>query len=494
MSRRRKRKQRKAKRSSAEFVDRMIERCLKEDGDSKENIIKLLRECPHDVPPWILYELRSLSIDLNSEPTAETIRQADKLFEKKIKRASIFRSHKIDDKRKYWHKVFHTAKQAMHGDSTIAIVRNERHPEFSNIRLQVIECAIEKKLLWERRSKPGSPKMSRAVPTTTLRRYAESDPWVFDPNTEKKYVYLRKRDDKTDIPFDLDAMPRGHVARMAQERLELINDMNNQYKIKYCPYSTYDKMFIGRRQIRPIHYAIFTERWDWHGRLYTGKYGHQSLSKLERHTIEFTGCESVERDYEAHHTRILYHLLDIDYRDDPYKLWGKKTTNEQRVLAKTVINAAINAKTRKDTISACNNAMRTCTNEKMKDAKGHIITDKKGRPRYERKTGKALIDAVYLYDAKNKVGISFEQIYDLALRRHKLISRYFRSDAGMWLMRIDSSIAIDIMYEFAKEAIPCLCCHDSFVVPAHHEQLLVELMTKWYFLRFGYNPVIKDRE
>lgn len=116
---------------------------------------------------------------------------------------------------------------------------------------------------------------------------------------------------------------------MYQDWLTLINDVNSLYKISYTQYSSEDKKFIGSKQLRPVHYAVFTDDWDHHGRLYTGQYGHQSLRKLERQTITFNDSPSAEKDYGGMHTRILYHLkARIDYRDDPYKLWGDKTTKD----------------------------------------------------------------------------------------------------------------------------------------------------------------------
>jgi hypothetical protein len=238
--------------------------------------------------------------------------------------------------------------------------------------------------------------------------------------------------------------------------------------------------FANRRQIRPIHYAIFTEDWERHGRLYTGRYGHQSLRKIERRTIEFNGCPSVELDYSGMHPRLLYHLGRIDYRGDPYKLWGKQTTKPQRLLAKTVVNAALNARSRQAAISACNLETSVWTQER--DADGKPI---------RKKEGDALREARQLLKARKESGLTFGQMYDLAVVRHPQIAHHFGNDMGIKLMRIDSAIAIDIMYELAKQAIPCLCCHDSFIVPEYHEQQLRELMNRFYHLRLHRYPVVK---
>jgi len=445
----------------------------------KTNIEKL-KVCPQDVPLKALYELPTVFID-DGVPTARTRQQADSLFQKHILPTLPKKgARKVEQKMQHNRQLLHAAKKAMHYNATIANILRRKHPNFSGIRLQIIERFITKGFLWERRSKKGSPKMSRLVPTLKFRKYEDRDPFEFDPQMPERFVELYERgEEKIPIFFDLNTLPPGHVARETHEQLDLINKINNQYKITYRVYSSIDKTFTDEwKQLRPIHYAIFTARWDWHGRIYNYKYGHQSLRKVERKTIHFSGCPSVERDYSGMHTRMLYHLNNLPYRSDPYKLWGKKTTELQRLLAKNVVNMAINARTRRAAISACSNAMRTRTD-----------TGK-------RKKGDELLDALKLYEAyeqnKKLTGMCLSDVYNLALERHKPIAKYFGSDAGMWLMRIDSSIALFIMYDFAKDCIPCLCCHDSFIVPEDYESKIIELMTKWYSLScHNHLPVIK---
>lgn len=160
------------------------------------------------------------------------------------------------------------------------------------------------------------------------------------------------------------------------------------------------------RQLRPVYYAIFTDRWEWHGRLYTGKYGHQSLRKVERRTLRFDGEQSVELDYAGMHPRLLYHLEGIPFDADPYALWGAETTRPMRLMAKQLINAAINAETGRAAIDACNQAMNT------KTANG------------ERKTGAALADAQQLYRASKETRLKFKNAHQSALRYARLAGKY----------------------------------------------------------------------
>lgn len=431
---------------------------------------------PSEIPPRVVYnKLKAVAIDPAAKPTMETRRQADILFEK-VQQASVFKSSKVEDKRRYLHNVLHALKSAMYHQGCVMHPRSFHHPGFSKARLQVIEALIEMELVHEQPSPKGSPKMSRLLPLLELKKYADADPWTFDPNVILQYVYLVDRTpEKNELPIDWSL----HIAQDTQDRLKLINEVNSQYRIDYLCYDPVEDDFQERSVLRPVHYAKFTERWDWHGRLYTGQYGHQKLRNLERGTIQFNECPGVELDYSGMHPRLLYHLCEIDYRDDPYALWGKKTTDGMRLLAKKVISAAINAASRDSAISSCNKARSIYTEKK--DATGRAL----------RKSGKALHNAIQLNKAYVDAGIKFGEIYDLALRHHAPIAQYFSSDAGMWLMRIDSSIAMDVLYHFAKLCIPCLGVHDSFIVPESHGQELRETMLRYYRLRMGYFPVVK---
>lgn len=142
-------------------------------------------------------------------------------------------------------------------------------------------------------------------------------------------------------------------------------------------------------------------------------------------------------------------------------------------MAKQLINTAINARSKKAAISACNQAMNPFT------ADG------------ERKTGKEAMDAFRLREAAKQSGLKFADVHDDAIERHRPIAPFFGKDEGMRLMRMDSSIAIDILYHFAKRGVPCLSVHDSFIVPANSEAELRRVMIEFYQQKTGFPPVVK---
>src|SRR5262249_1638443 len=156
-----------------------------------------------------------------------------------------------------------------------------------------------------------------------------------------------------------------------------------------------------------------------HGRLYTGKFGHQSLSKIERKTICIDGGPTVELDYGGLHPRLLYHLGGIDYQDDPYALWGEQTTKPMRTLTKTLINALINAPTPQEAIAACN--YRTCLYTSERAPNGRRIL----------KQGKRLKQAKALADALRTTNLRFRDIEPVARQYHQRIAHQFGCDMGI---------------------------------------------------------------
>src|SRR5207248_11304680 len=65
---------------------------------------------------------------------------------------------------------------------------------------------------------------------------------------------------------------------------------------------TYTKEQDGKTHcLYPQLYAVYTDDFQHGGRLYTGKGGHQSLSKQERSTIRFNGRPTTQLDFGGLH-------------------------------------------------------------------------------------------------------------------------------------------------------------------------------------------------
>ena len=316
--------------------------------------------------------------------------------------------------------------------------------------------------------------MSRLLPTKKLASIDAADPRNFVPLEDRQIVELRQRGTPGRLPYDKNAP----VPEEYHRKLLRLDAAINRVRITYEPYDYWEDCHCGERTLRPVHFAVFTDDWDHHGRIYTRGLGYQSLRPIERETIKFDRQPSVELDFASLHPRMLYHLKGIAYRTDPYALWGPswggraELRGPLRQLAKNVVNALINATGRRAAISTCNLELR--------------ITTADGK----RKTGKSKRTALTLHQAIKETDLRFSDICDIALRRHAAIADQFGSDAGLRLMNLDGKIALDILSEFTDRGIPCLGCHDSFIVPAGHERLLRQTMKTAYQRRMNFLPVI----
>jgi hypothetical protein len=387
----------------------------------------LARAAVYKEMPSVIVQRNSLSLKLQDV--------ADGIFRDKIMKAEGFKRNKLKDKREFFRCLFQAALRATHCDGCIRYSHKPGRHGCTKANLQVLQIAVATDLLREVKSPPGRPQMSRYIPLSPLRQHATSDPWDFDDcERTAKLVILRRRNDKEEISFN----PANVVAKDVERRLQLVNQVNSQFTITFVPQETVSGQ--RTRQLRPIHFAIFTGDFNHHGRLYTRGYGHQSLRKSERATIRFGKKPSVELDFSGLHSRMLYHLEKIDYRGDPYALWGKDTTQSQRLMAKKLINVAINATSKTAAVSRCNNDMNP-----YKDSEKRI-----------KKSGKELEHALELKRTVSESGLTFSQVYALVEARHCRITKYFGSDMGLTLMRLDSAIALDVLHHFARQGIPCL--------------------------------------
>jgi hypothetical protein len=387
-------------------------------------------------------------IDFDGPVPEDVAKRADEVFKKLVPR--LARS-KIAEKRSDWRSIYHAIEKAAAREKCAVIFhRNRNHRDYRTIRIQLMTAAVEEQIVEPFKSKPGSPKASRYI-----------------PKIERPRVWVEVRDRETKQPLPVDW--NHPVAIETQSKLDVVNTTNPEWKITIRPFDFRTEEYGGRRPIRPLHSAIFTDDFYHHGRIYGA---HQQHGKEARATIRFGNSRSVELDFEGFHPRALYHWEGLNYSIDPYRLWDD-TTPEMRLMAKQVINAALNAKSQKSTIDACNLAMSKKTKE------GGW------------KTGKELQHAIKLRTAAQQTGLRFADIYDLARSRHQRIAKHFGSDVGMKLMRMDSKIALDVLFHFTRKGHPCLGIHDSFIVPESQEDELRRVMIAFYRRENDFAPVIQ---
>lgn len=103
--------------------------------------------------------------------------------------------------------------------------------------------------------------------------------------------------------------------QIIESSLDWFNIVIGEHEITYHKESGNKKHYLY-----PALYAVYSDDFQHGGRFYTGKGGHQTLSKEERQTIRFNGRSTTELDFGGMHVRMLYHLEGLDYSKDecPY--------------------------------------------------------------------------------------------------------------------------------------------------------------------------------
>jgi hypothetical protein len=209
------------------------------------------------------------------------------------------------------------------------------------------------------------------------------------------------------------------------------------------------------RVLETYLYRVFNNRdFKQGGRFYGA--GYQGLSGNDRKLILINEYPVVECDYKAIHPRMCYHLLKIEYKEDPYSAVCDK--DELREPTKKLMNMMINVDSDLRAIMAFKKWIKE--EEGMRDIVERNDLD-------ERKLMQKIFDA------------------------HKTISKFFNSGKGVELQYLDSCIAEVVLMHFTKQGIACLCVHDSFIVEERYKNELGEVMKEEYKKLIGFRCKIK---
>lgn len=154
----------------------------------------------------------------------------------------------------------------------------------------------------------------------------------------------------------------------------------------------------------------------------------QNMKAEERGRITIDGERVAEIDYRSLHPAILYAVAGAPMPSDCYALdgWPRPLV---KVATLILINASTEARARK-----------AIANQQPMEALAPLGTQEAFRK------ADALIQAIKML--------------------HRPIASAFHSDAGAWLMAIDSDIAATVMSILLAQGIVVLPVHDSFLVQA----------------------------
>lgn len=196
---------------------------------------------------------------------------------------------------------------------------------------------------------------------------------------------------------------------------------------------------------------------DKGGRFYRGWW--QDIPSIHRPHIRINGKKTIEVDYSGMHLNMLYALCGIKYPygKDPYDLglhdWmGKKDPRRKG------IKKAFNA----------------------------ILNDEEGTFKLKK-------------EEEVLLGLSNDEFHQKLKDTHPEIYRKIQTDIGLRLQKLDSDIAEDLLLQLTSLSIPCLPVHDSFIVTASNELLLIDLLKKTFRKHIGVDikvdvDVVKSRE
>ena len=239
--------------------------------------------------------------------------------------------------------------------------------------------------------------------------------------------------------------------RQMRRDVAAINEGITAYKIELRDHAFHEGVWLRNGKanlgaVRLTQYRQFQRgSLSYGGRFYGGSW--QNLPKqteveggvetLGRNELRINGEPTVEHDYENLHVRLLYMKVGAPVpKGDLYDLgtWPRKHV-------KFALLIAINAKTKFEAIYAIA--------RKLVEVDGG--------------------------EERERVPEVRRLLRDCAAK-HKAISHFFGSDAGVRLMREDSDLANAVMLAMQREGITPLGVHDSFIVPETNGPKLEEVM------------------
>ena len=197
--------------------------------------------------------------------------------------------------------------------------------------------------------------------------------------------------------------------------------------------------------------------WEQGGRYYGGWWQRIPNRRIKfRQHITINGMPTVEPDFSGLHINMLYAWEGIPMpEDDVYKLEGYSNDDTFRAFVKRMLLVMVNA-----------------ANPKEVRAVLHQEVFKDGSLKLPEEIGST--KAVDIDPVKR----AFEE-------KHAAISRYFSTGKGVDLQYWDSVLAEYIMVHFARQGVPCLPVHDSFIIDFRLEDELIRVMKEGFKALFG---------
>lgn len=214
--------------------------------------------------------------------------------------------------------------------------------------------------------------------------------------------------------------------------------------------------------------AVFSRKdFNCGGRLYSiakRGIGFQSLSQEQRKTITINDEPTIELDFCGLHISMLYAIMGIQIQKDPYSGLAK----ELRPLYKTLLLRLLNAASIGGTVKSMIDTVRKLKNKPFLSLK----------------------DFKFLSCVEQQAPAWLVLIAEL-MEQHKPVRRFFGSDCGVYLQRLDGEMMLNIITKLTSDGIPSLPIHDSVIVPISAQGKAIEVMKEVYRRYMGFDCEVK---
>ena len=339
--------------------------------------------------------------------------------------------------------------------STFGILRSKKW--YSNNRIELgphitqtslirfLDFLIERNLVEKVSDGRKHPDAKQGIPTQIRAKQSLIDflqqgdvsPFDFDNTYPQIVLKSDKRSGKEIIDFEKTDLTNAMESKITRINNNLLNHwadiaIPHEDLIALKDKGVFLEETLYRR--RKLHRVFNNSTFEDGGRFYGGWW--QGIPSRLRPFITINGKETVELDYSSIHPRMLYAHIGMECPDDPYDVG---LDPKYRDLIKKAFNALINASGR---IQQFNNP-----------EDGPVFDE-------------------------DEIGMSWNEFLKHIKSYHPKLKGLFGTGIGLKFQRIDSDIAEATMLHFARQNIPVLPVHDSFIMHHGYEDELRSVMTK----------------
>ncbi|PHP29149.1 hypothetical protein [Limimaricola cinnabarinus] len=291
---------------------------------------------------------------------------------------------------------------------------------------------------------PGDSQTSRFALTEAGAKELEVKDWTFDDFKVYRGREAVRLKDHNDRLCGYDDTPEIDDLRA---RLDEINAKLDTIDIATTrPLTIHDrKSEYQGRKVR-LHRVFNRGNFDHGGRFYGGWW--QNVKSNARAKITIDGQHTIEADFRGFNPAVLLAEAGQSIPEDPYSpIVGANAPKELRDHAKATLAALLNSK--------------SGSTEEPRDFNS------------------------------TRWGMTAEDFRNKVLDAFPMVSAMLGTDKGMTLQRLESDLAEEIMLHFVRQGHAILPIHDAFIVQAHLEGELVQVMKDTFKARLGQVPPVK---